>query len=243
MTSRTLLRRSLRFHARSHLGVVLGATIGSAALIGALLVGDSLRESLRSMALTRLGNIHYTLTATEVPFQADLKERLCSTSPSSGGPGYLHPSSACPFSAVLSLPGVVAKGDGSARANRVNILGVDAAGWPQAAGWSNDIGTLGETALINETLAQRLQAKEGDEIVIRVRKPSALALDAAISPRDEAAVALRMKIGAILPAKMLGNFSLSAQQEPPANIFLPRQLLEKKVGLTNRANLLVFGPV
>ena len=55
MTFWTLIRRSLRFHARAHLGVVLGAAIGSAALIGALVVGDSVRESLTNMALRRLG--------------------------------------------------------------------------------------------------------------------------------------------------------------------------------------------
>ena len=41
MTVRTLIQRSLRFHWRAHLGVVLGAAIGSAALIGALIVGVS----------------------------------------------------------------------------------------------------------------------------------------------------------------------------------------------------------
>jgi len=58
MTFWTLIRRSLRFHARSHVGVVLGATIGSAALIGALVVGDSVRESLREKALQRLDNAY-----------------------------------------------------------------------------------------------------------------------------------------------------------------------------------------
>ena len=43
----------------------------------------------------------------------------------------------------------------------------------------------GETAFINETLARQLAAREGDEIILRVRKPSALGLDAAISPRNE----------------------------------------------------------
>ena len=36
MTRRTLIFRSLRFHWRSHVGVLLGAAVGSAALIGAL---------------------------------------------------------------------------------------------------------------------------------------------------------------------------------------------------------------
>ena len=57
MTFWTLVFRSLRYHARAHLGVLLGAIIGSAALVGALVVGDSVRGSLREMALLRIGNV------------------------------------------------------------------------------------------------------------------------------------------------------------------------------------------
>src|SRR2546422_4309773 len=68
MTFRTLIRRSLRFHARSHFGVVLGAAIGSAALIGALVVGDSVRGSLRERALERIGAGHYVLQVLDWTF-------------------------------------------------------------------------------------------------------------------------------------------------------------------------------
>ena len=53
----TLVLRSLRYYVRAHLGVVLGAAVGSAALIGALVVGDSVRLSLKEMALSRLGKV------------------------------------------------------------------------------------------------------------------------------------------------------------------------------------------
>ena len=46
MRLRTLIVRSLRFHWRGHLGVLLGAAVGSAALIGALVVGDSLKKDV-----------------------------------------------------------------------------------------------------------------------------------------------------------------------------------------------------
>src|SRR5215510_3809485 len=75
MTFRTVIRRSLRFHARSHLGVVLGAIIGSAALIGALVVGDSVRETLRRRALSRLGEIHFALNSGDRFFSSQLLER------------------------------------------------------------------------------------------------------------------------------------------------------------------------
>jgi len=83
MTFWTLVRRSLRFHARAHFGVLLGATIGSATLIGALLVGDSVRESLRELGLERLGKTHFALVTQDRFFLNDLGERL-GTEPSSG---------------------------------------------------------------------------------------------------------------------------------------------------------------
>jgi len=86
MTFWMLIRRSLRFHAREHLGVVLGAAISSAALIGALVVGDSVRESLADMALRRLGDIHFALAARDRLFQASLRDRLSATLASSAGP-------------------------------------------------------------------------------------------------------------------------------------------------------------
>ena len=76
MTFWKLIRRNLRFHARAHLGVVLGAAIGSAALIGALVVGDSVRESLTNMALRRLGKIHFALATQDRLFQTSLRPRL-----------------------------------------------------------------------------------------------------------------------------------------------------------------------
>ena len=65
----------------------------------------------------------------------------------------------------------------------------------------------GEVAYINETLARQLAARKGDSIILRVRKPSALGLDAAISPRNEDTVALRLKIGAILSPELLGDLA------------------------------------
>ena len=55
MTLSRLLRRSLAFHRRSNIAILLGVTVGTAVLTGALLVGDSLRGSLRDRALRQLG--------------------------------------------------------------------------------------------------------------------------------------------------------------------------------------------
>src|SRR5690242_3807013 len=130
MTFWTLIRRSLRFHARSHIGVVIGAAIGSAALIGALVVGDSVRQSLTDRALARLGSIHFALSTRDRFFQSSLADRLAiaqsSGSPATYGVGvYPAQGSFKPMCSALNLPGVVSARNGAARANRVNVLGVD----------------------------------------------------------------------------------------------------------------------
>src|SRR5271165_671062 len=63
LTSQKLVLRNLTYHARGNLAVALGVAVGSAVLTGALLVGDSLRESLRARSLSRLGWVHQTLSA------------------------------------------------------------------------------------------------------------------------------------------------------------------------------------
>lgn len=50
-------------HWRMNLAVAAGAAAGTAVLTGALLVGDSMRGSLRHLALDRLGNIDEALIA------------------------------------------------------------------------------------------------------------------------------------------------------------------------------------
>src|SRR5437867_6539658 len=55
MTFLGLLLRNLTYHRRGNLAVFLVVVLGTAVLTGALLVGDSLRGSLRDHALEQLG--------------------------------------------------------------------------------------------------------------------------------------------------------------------------------------------
>src|SRR5205823_4674384 len=100
----------------------------------------------------------------------------------------------------------------------------------------------GKVVLVNETLASKLAVKPGDEIILRIRKPGALAQDAVITPRADSSIALRLEVGPIVRAENLGDFSLTANQLPVANAFLPLEFLGGKLNLPRRANLIVTGP-
>ena len=57
LTLPRLVARNLTYHWRGNLAVLLGVAVGSAVLTGALLVGDSLRGSLRDRAERQLNGI------------------------------------------------------------------------------------------------------------------------------------------------------------------------------------------
>ncbi|MCW8132461.1 MAG: hypothetical protein KIS92_19090, partial [Planctomycetota bacterium] len=74
MTLTALALRGLAHHWRSHLGVLLGAAVGSAVLVGALVVGDSVRYTLRTMGLIRLGQVDYAVASGERLFREALAD-------------------------------------------------------------------------------------------------------------------------------------------------------------------------
>jgi hypothetical protein len=61
----TLLARNLKWYWRTNLAVLLGVATAAAVLGGALLVGDSVRASLRDLVLARLGNTSTWSRATD----------------------------------------------------------------------------------------------------------------------------------------------------------------------------------
>jgi putative ABC transport system permease protein len=251
MTIKTLVRRSLRFHLRSHLGVIAGVAIGGAALTGALVVGDSVRWTLTQNALSRLGPAHFAMFTGERLFQARLRERMCAAGQLGAQMTSRPQSYVCPTAYGLLLPGVVSRQDGAARANQVTIIGVEDPAWPEMAGWTRAVQSQswfnqwrrGDSALISETLARQLHAGAGDEIIARIRKPSALGLDAALSPKNDNTISLRLKIGAVLGPDLLGDFALFGGGAAPANLFLPFGVMSRAVKLENQANLMLTGEI
>lgn len=217
-----LILSSLRFHARSHLGPLLGAAIGSAVLIGALIVGDSVRASLRAMALSRIGKADVALAGNDRFFRAQLADDLKEFGE---------------VSAVLQVPGIVAASDNSARANQVQVLGIDDAFWNLA----QKAPQLGEQdgIILNDRLANHLKAKVGDPILLRIHKPSLLSRESPISPQEDSSVVIRLNVSAVVGADGFGHFSLQANQVPPFNAFVPISLLQKCLELPRKANLLL----
>src|SRR5258708_2781754 len=113
--------RSLLFHRRGNVAVLLGVALGTAVLTGALLVGDSLRGSLRALALEQLGWVDQALVS----------------------PRFFRQSLVNVFADERAMPAILLQGSATNkaagtvhRAGRVAIWGVD---WGvDGQFWSND---------------------------------------------------------------------------------------------------------
>jgi ABC-type antimicrobial peptide transport system permease subunit len=220
-----LLLRSLSHYRRAHLGTLLGAALAAAILTGALAVGDSVRFSLRQRALARIGKADLALTGPGRFFRDSLADGLAADLKA-------------PVAPLILLPAAATSSDGELRAGGVAALGVDErffALGPQPTGASR------EGVALSPALARQLQTKVGEEIVLRVDKPSLLSRDAPLSTIEDATVALRLRVSAILPEAQFGEFGLSASQAPALNAFLPLATLQRAVGMAGRANTLLVG--
>ncbi|MFH1023060.1 MAG: hypothetical protein V1809_06695 [Planctomycetota bacterium] len=125
MTLWRLAANGLRFHRRTHAGVLAGTALAGAILTGALLVGDSARYHLDRQRRIRLGKIEFALDARNRFFRDDLAADLARAS-------------SAKTAAVMSLAGSALRPEtprGERRqVNRIRILGVDETFWNLAPG-------------------------------------------------------------------------------------------------------------
>jgi ABC-type antimicrobial peptide transport system permease subunit len=206
---------------------LLGAAVGSAVLVGALVVGDSVRHSLKRFALLRLGKVDVALSSGDRFFRAEL---LSSRTNSLDNVGVT----------ALQLPATASADGGARRANRVQLLGVDERFWNLADQPPVFEFPAQDSVVLNAALAQQLAAKPGDSILLRVLKPSRLSREAPISPQEDSDVALRVAVQAVASDEEFGRFSLQASQAPPFNAFVPLRWLQEELKLPGRANLVLM---
>jgi putative ABC transport system permease protein len=200
--------------------------VSTAVLAGALVVGDSVRYSLKMMVTARLGRTQLALDAHNRFFRAELANELAAELNTTVAP-------------VLKLRGLIANSNGSERANRIQVLGVDEHFFRVGAG-ANPFGDdWSEGIVLNEPLAVKLDVGVGDEVVLRVDRPGMMPRDVPLMPDSDLSIAFRLIVKAIAGQSEFGSFSLQANQVAPMNAYVPMQWLQEKLDRTAQANMLL----
>jgi hypothetical protein len=221
MQSSTLLHRSLLHYWRTNLAVVGGVAVAVAVLAGALMVGVSVRASLRDLVLQRLGRTDHVVLSSGF-----FRERLASDF-----------EQAAP---LVVLEGFVTDQESGRRASRVQVYGVDERFW-RFHGLDMAALEAGD-AMVSESLATELSAAEGRSIVLRVESASAIPIESLHGRKEEVGRSLRLRVRSVLRPDQLGEFSLSPRQGSIRVLFAPLGRLQAMLEQPERVNaVLVAG--
>lgn len=224
MTRTSLILKNLRHFRWSNVAVCAGVIVATAVLTGALMVGDSVRGSLRDLTLQRLGPIDDALIAPRF-FNADLAERIAKTREFQKDFAAIH--------AGIITHGGAARSDESARTAGVQIAAIEG-DWVQVPQGGS---------VINGELATSLNAvKPGDNLLFSLPILQAGPLDATLARRGREDVTSNLRADCKQVATEPGvasMFNLAGGQRLPRNAWVNLSDLQSAVGQEGRANSLL----
>lgn len=229
-----LVFQSLTYHWRINLAVAFGVAAATAVLTGALLVGDSVKGSLRHLTLERLGKIDEVLV-TDRFFRIELAAELAATEGFANY--YTHAVPAILFpSTTIELQSAGQTG----RSSNVLIVGCDASFWdlgdevrPQTLPGDDEI-------VLNQALADDLNATVSSEVVARLPKGNQVPADSPLANKSDRISSLPgLKVVDIIPARGLGRFSLRPSQSVPLVAFVSIATLQDVLDQNGKINSLL----
>lgn len=222
----SLVRASLWHYRSLHLLVCLGVAVAVAVLAGALLVGSSVRASLRALAEQRLGATDVAVS-TATSFSHRLGAAMVIAAPDTIGA----------TASLIAVTGTVSHAATGRMAAGVNVYGVDEAFWA-----FHDVPPVllsGREAAVSERLARELGASDDDVLIIRAGSPTDIPLATLQGRRDDAGVRIRVTKARTLEPERMGEFALQPGQGPVAAIFVPLSLLQRELDMSGRVNTIL----
>jgi putative ABC transport system permease protein len=233
MTTAQLVQRNLTYFWRTNLAVIAGVAIAVSVLAGALLVGDSVRGSLRDLFLQRLGNTDYVVTSAGF-FREQLAADIQNHSDFIRG-GF---KAAAP---LIALEGSITHEASKRLATNIKVYGVDERFW--AFHSQQNRGPLNREILVSDALARELGSTAGDALLLRVQKPSEIPIESLHSKKEDLGRTLRLTVREALSSSDLSEFSVQPQQSETRAAFVPLKLLQRELELEGKANLILLSEV
>ncbi len=208
-----------------HLTVALCTAVATGVLAGALLVGDSLRGSLRNLTLERLGTIQHALIADHF-FQPEL----------------LNGENLVP---AILISGTAVAPTTQTRATKVNIYGVADSFFSlwetePTPNFNKPPDQPFNAIVINEALQNELNVAVGAQIVVNFPQAVDIHPEFLLGQREASEVIqeLRLIVSDIIPTRNAGRFSLRPHQNVPLNAYIELPILQKAIGQAGKVNVL-----
>jgi ABC-type lipoprotein release transport system permease subunit len=226
MTPRQLALRGLLHYWRTNLAVVLGVATAVAVLTGALVVGESVRASLRALVTDRLGRTDHAVVAATF-FRETLSDDV--------GADPMASARFSSFVPLLVAQGFVTAQEGGQRVGGVAVYGVDDRFW-RFHRMEGVNGPSDRDAFLSPALATELHVGDGATLLIRLQRPSAIPIESLHARKEDLGRTVRVTVRRILPRAAVGEFSLRPQQGDVRAVFVPLARLQQDLDIRGRVN-------
>lgn len=227
MKTSTLILRSLTHYWRIHVAVFLGVVAGTAVISGALIVGDSVRESLKAMSLDRLGGVDLALHSPRF-IREETADVLAETPALQSILKGVAP--------ALIMDGALVResDDGTVtdRAGGIRVFGIDDR-FTNMSEFDDDTLPGSDELVLSDRVARQLNANVGDELTLWVEMPATIPRESQLGGiEDQDTQSVPLTVSAIFPATSgTGRFALSPGQQLPLTVFVSLANLQEAVGL------------
>jgi ABC-type antimicrobial peptide transport system permease subunit len=218
------------------LPVSLGVAAATAVIVGALLVGDSVRGSLHFLATDRLGDFDSVSIAPRFFPGSVLNDSRRTNEDLRPLPAILFPKAAIGLSSNQEN----AQRE-SHRVGNAMVLGIDANYWNFGERlFEREIGL--DEIVVNQALADELTIKEGDRLTVRFPSQSAVPADNPLGKRDTETVNLpNLRVAKILPNRSIARFDLRSNQRPSLNAFVSIRAIQNALDRPGEINAVFWG--
>ncbi len=222
-----LVWRNLSHSWRTHLPLGLAVAVCVAVIVGSLLVGTSVRATLRRRALARLGEIEAALWTQHLFYASQAQ--------------HLQEGLDKPVIPLVALQGQAHVPNAAVVAPRVNVYAVGerfSRAFP-----AHPLPDLGKReAAISPALADALDVRAGDTLLLRVPRQSRARPETVFARYrpDQTMRALRLTVKTVLPAKGPGALALQARTEPPRNLYVDALWFTETMDMLERANMMLL---
>ncbi len=221
-----LLFRGLAYYRKTHLWVVLGTMVSTAVLVGALVIGDSVRHSLQQIVYDRLGTTEFALSSGDRFFESRMADDLSNSLETIVAP-------------LLQTRGIAIAEGGQRRVNNIQVVGVDAR-FGEIGGARDFYSQMApDETIVNRQLAENLGIEENDEVLLRFQKLDVMPKDAPLSLDSESTVARRFRVRGIASDSDFGRFNLKADQVTPNTACVSLSVLSREMGFEQKTNVLL----
>jgi ABC-type antimicrobial peptide transport system permease subunit len=221
MSTIRLIFKSLLYYWKTNLAVLLGVVAGSTVIGGALIVGDSVKESLSLISLKRLGKVDYALSSPRF-FREELAEEIASSPEFTNEYSAVAPGLS--LSAALQFTSNESKE--TLRANQVGLWGIDQRLWSMIG--PDDVSApVGREIILSQQTAEALQAKPGDDISLYVELPATIPRGSILGERKETSQELTFNVSHILSGQSSADrFQLNPSQKLTLNAYVSLEELQ-----------------